>query len=456
MRGIDRKQKIFAAREIVNQRDYLRPQRWSWHFLTRTFDRRPAATRRIPDSMLRRGLRMFTLDGIFSSASDNLYTSFVVLMALGYGATSSHVGVMTAITNLTGMLALVPGAMIVGRIADRKRIVVSTGGGIGRLLLLGLILLPLFTVSRTTGIVVIVTISALRAFMGNFANPAWTSLVADLVPRRLRGLYFSRRSIAIAPAALIAAPVGGYLIRHLSGADGSGFLGYQVVFSLALVLGMIGTLSFARIPEPGGADSRAPRVRIRDFSSLLRTTPGYAGFLVSTFVWHFSVQTGGPFFDVYLVKGLGGTSTIVGLNLAVSTLASIGGLLVFGPLSSKRGNIRVQRLTGFLIPVLPALWLAISRPLQVLPISFAGGFLWAGFNLAHFNLLLEISPPSQRAAAAALFQITVFAAAVLGPLFGGMLIDAIGFRFVFIASAVGRLAGIVVFAALIRPRDTRT
>jgi len=289
--------------------------------------------------------------------------------------------------------------------------------------------------------------------MGNFSNPAWTSLVADLVPRRLRGSYFSRRNIAIAVAALIAAPVGGYLIRHLAGADGSGFAGYQVVFGLALALGVIGTVSFARIPEPGGEDARAPRVRIRDFFSLLRTAPGYTGFLVSAFVWHLSVQTGGPFFDVYLVKGLGGTSTIVGLNLAVSTLASIAGQLVFGPLSNKRGNIRVQRLTGFLIPVLPALWLVISRPLQGLPISFAGGFLWGGFNLVHFNLLLEISPPSQRAVAAAMFQVTVFAAAVLGPLIGGALIEAFGFGAMFVASAAGRLAGIIIFAALIRPRD---
>ena len=387
MSNDDRKQKSYVGREIVNQRDYLRPQRWSWHFLTRPLDRRPAAERGISDSSLRRGLRMFTLDGIFSSASDNLYASFVVLMALSYGATSALVGIMTSITNLTGMLALVPGAMLIGRIADRKRIVVTTGGGIGRLLLLGLIFLPLFSISRPAGIAVIVAISASRAFMGNFSNPAWTSLVADLVPRRLRGRYFSLRNIAIAPAVFVAAPVGGYLIRRLSGADGSSFFGYQVVFSLALILGIVGTVCFARIPEPGGKDAHAPKVRIRDFYSLLRTAPGYAAFLVSAFVWHLSVQTGGPFFDVYLVRELGGTSTVVGLNLAVSTLASVAGQLIFGPLSSKRGNIRVQRLTGFIIPVMPALWLAISHPLHILPISFVSGFFWAGFNLAHFNLL---------------------------------------------------------------------
>ncbi len=437
-----------------DRNDNLRPQRRSRHFLTRIFFRRPAVLRGGRESALRRGLRMFTLDGIFSSASDNLYASFIVLMALGYGATSALVGIMTSTTNLLGMLALVPGAMLIGRIADRKRIVVYVGAGIGRLLLLGLIFLPLFSVSRTVGIAVIIAVSALRAFTGNFSNPAWTSLVADLVPSRLRGRYFSLRNIAIALAALIVAPVGGYLIRHLSGADGSSFFGYQVVFSLALILGVIGTVTFALIPEPGGAGARAPMVRIRDFYSLLRTVPGYTGFLVSAFVWHLSVHTGGPFFDVYIVRELGGTSTIVGLNLAVSTLGSVGGLLVFGPLSNKRGNIRVQRLTGFIIPVLPALWLAIDQPVQVLPIGFVGGFFWAGFNLAHFNLLLEISPPSQRATAAALFQIMVFASAVLGPFLGGALIDAIGFRIIFIASAVGRLAGNTMFAALIKPRDT--
>ena len=87
----------------------------------------------------------------------------------------------------------------------------------------------------------------------------------------------------------------------------------------------------------------------------------------------------------------------------------------------------------------------MSSPEQVILVNVLAGFLWAGFNLSNFNLLLELSPSGERAQAVALYQMIVFAAAVAGPLLGGYLIDAIGYRFVFGFSSVGRLAGIVLF-----------
>ena len=44
--------------------------------------------------------------------------------------------------------------------------------------------------------------------MGNFANPAWTALVAEIVPEFVRGRYFSLRNLTMGMATLVFATAG--------------------------------------------------------------------------------------------------------------------------------------------------------------------------------------------------------------------------------------------------------
>ena len=71
--------------------------------------------------------------------------------------------------------------------------------------------------------------------------------------------------------------------------------------------------------------------------------------------------------------------------------------------------------------------------------------MWAGFNLANFNLLLQVTPNTGRARAVALYQTGVFASAFLGPLVGGYLADNFSFHLIFILSGVGRFLALAFF-----------
>ena len=73
--------------------------------------------------------------------------------------------------------------------------------------------------------------------MSNFGNPAWTVLVGDLVPPRLRAQYFGNRNLMIMLAALLVAPLAGWLIKAGNGWLGQPYLGYQAVLALAFVDG---------------------------------------------------------------------------------------------------------------------------------------------------------------------------------------------------------------------------
>lgn len=441
----------YTLRRQTSPADYLRPQRWNWDLLLRPLDERLSkrAEQELPKSIVV-GLRFFWLDGLFATISDNFYVTFLPLFALTFNASNGTIGLLTAITNLFGTIALFPGAKMVEIVGRRKPVVVWAGGIFGRLSLIFLVILPFVTESYLVAIGVIIGVSAIRAFMGNFANPGWTSLTADLVPPSMRGRYFASRNRVMGIAALVVAPIAGWLIRRGDGLFSLPHFGYQIIFFLALLFGMVSTFFFANIPEPEHSGGKILRHQRGDLRKALRRAPTFIWFVASAFIWNLAIQVAAPFFNVYLITGLHGTTSLVGLSAGITSLFALFGQSLFGRLIDRKGNFWVQRLTGLLIPVLPALWILVATPWQAVLISVVGGFVWAGFNLSNFNLLLDLTPTEQRARAVALYQTVVFAAAVIGPLAGGYLTDLAGFKLIFAVSFVGRLVGMLIFLVRVR------
>lgn len=441
-------------RRVSARVDHLRPQRWNWYSLVRPLDHRLA---RQADDVLAAGslrsLRYFWLDGLFAAISENFYLGYIALFALAYGASNSQVGLLAAVTNLMGMLALFPGARLVDRADQRKRVVIWSGGIFSRMALLGLALIPVLIGRPAVAITAIIVVDGLRSFMANLANPGWTALVADLVPETMRGRFFASRNTAMGLAALVVAPLAGQIILTTNARLDSLFAGYQGIFVLAFLFGMVSTIAFQQIQEPGSTESAFRPHRRGDLRRALRRSPGFLGLVISALVWNMALQVAAPFFNVYLVSEFQATPLTIGILAGIATLTALIGQRVFGQLLDRKGAIWVQTVTGLIIPLAPLAWAFITAPWQVGIINVFSGFLWAGYNLSSFNLLLELTPDAQRPRAVALFQTAVFGSAVIGPILGGFLADAVGFKYIFVLSATGRILGMALFILLtIRPR----
>lgn len=391
-----------------------------------------------------KNLRFFWLDGLFAAISDSFYINYVVLFALAYGATNGQVGGLTAVTNLLGALALFPGAKLIEMVGKRKPVVVWSGGIVARFMLVLLALFPLFVTKPLVAIGLIVVLSGIRSFAANLSNPGWTSMVADIVPDLIRGRYFGSRNMAMGIAALIIIPLAGRIIK-MGNAQWGNVAGYQFVLLLAFAVGMVSTALFQQIKEPEASESIMHKHQRGDLRKAIRQSPGYLGLVISAFVWNLSLQVAAPFFNVYLVQAFGASTATIGMLIAVSSFSALFGQRVFGKLLDVRGSIWVQMVCGLTIPVLPFAWMFITAPYQVGFINALGGFVWAGYNLATFNLLLILTPDEQRPRAVALYQTAVFFSAVVGPLLGGYLADAVSFKLLFGLSSIGRLLGMLIF-----------
>ncbi|MGA2764174.1 MAG: MFS transporter [Spirochaetia bacterium] len=392
------------------------------------------------------------MDGVCSQAQDSSSADYIPLFALAAGASAGSIGILAAAGNLVSIAGFLGGAGIAYRLRQRKPFILATGGGASRLLFLLLAASPLIAGHGLMLVTLIIAINALRLMLGNLANPPWTAMAADLVPPEARGRYFASRNVAMGIAALVMSPLAGWIVRTVNTRTSHDLLGYQATLLLAFLCGVLSTVSFSRVPEPPAGIPIRLRKRTRNVLDLLRGNPAFTWLAASSFVWGFSLNVASPFFNVFLVTGLHGTSANVGIATGVTALTGLAGQALFGNLSDRRGNRAVLVLTGILIPILPLLWVLARVPYHVYLINTASGVLWAGYNLASFNMLLELSPPEEREAGVALYQSAVAASAVLGPLVGGLLIASAGYHAAFILSGVGRFAGSLLFIIMVRPR----
>ncbi len=123
-------------------------------------------------------------------------------------------GVLWAL--LFGQLLQLPAAWLMAHF-DRRRVAIA-GNSIARQVLLLLAVLPFLHISEASkrvGLVAIISISSLAAVAG---GNAWMSWMGDLVPARIRGRYFGRRTALCAIGGAASSLAAGSGLRRRVGA----------------------------------------------------------------------------------------------------------------------------------------------------------------------------------------------------------------------------------------------
>jgi len=245
-------------------------------------------------------------------------------------------------------------------------------------------------------------------------------------------------------------PLAGRLIDTIGSPQG-----YQWSVGLSALFGFAALAFYAQIPEPPAARSaQAQGTR----TAFWRALTGNKVFLFYTLImtlWNLSIQLGGPFFRVYQVKELGSSTSMVGVMSMVMSLTRVIGQRFWGPIVDRRGSRWVMTVCAMGIPVVPWIWALTTQPWHVVFMSLPGGFIWAGFELASFNVLLELPEQQHRTQAIASYTTVINVASIVGPLIGGWVIDRLGYRWDFVLSGCGRLLAGLLFAWLLRPFSRR-
>ena len=310
-----------------------------------------------------------------------------------------------------------------------------------------LVFIPFFLTGQAA-IYAVITIWALRSGLGNLAHPAWVSLTGDIIPAESRGRYFSRRAMAMAAASMVFVPLAGQLIQW-GGSPG----GYQWAFGISSFFGFLALHYYRQIPEPE-AKAAARTQRRGQWLSMAKALIGSRTFLLFVLiqmVWHLGVQVGGPYFTVYQVKELNTTPAMIGLIETAGAIAAMAGQWFWGRVIDRRGSRWALTVCACAIPALPFIWFVMTKAWHAFFMRVPSGFLWAGFELADFNLLLELPGQDKRTQATAFFTTLVGISSIVGPLIGSVIVDRLGYFWDFGISGVTRLVAAILFLLLLRP-----
>lgn len=389
-------------------------------------------------------MKLNTVEGAFAVAAENLAAPYLALFALALGATPSQIGMLTAFPNFLGNILQIPAGILGERMKD-KRILPIVGGYFARSTWLALAIFPfLFPAERR--VLIVIVLASFRIIMANLGVPAWTALQADLIPGSIRGQYYANRNVVLNICALVATYAANFLLRLDFPKN------YCFIFSIATALGIAATYIFSRIPFVQGERKVASNEagtysqRIRAFIKDVGEHKDFTAYAASSLVWNFGVYLASSLFPVYFVDTMGGQAgswaIFTGANLATQILVQ----RYWGRLADVSGQKNVMTLSGIGAVILPLLWWAAPNVWFPIIIYIVNGLAWGGYNLAAFNLLLEITPDDNRSLYVGVYNTLMGLATAAGPLTGGFAAEIIGLRPIFLASFALRAIALFIFA----------
>lgn len=393
-----------------------------------------------------KSLKYSVLDGSAYAAMAGLTQNYISPFALALKATTSQIGLLVSIPNLLMALSQLLAPRLTEKAGSRKAVILPVVF-VHAIMWLPIMLLPwIIPGQQVLWLILFVTISTVA---GAMANPAWGSMMADLVPERIRGRYFAGRGRIASLITLVCSFLAGALLQFLRG---NVFLGFAILFGAAFIFRMTSLGFLAKQYEVPMVRVRGPQVRFRDLLKELGTS-NLGRFALFVALITFATNLAGPFFSVYMLRDL----HLSYLNyMIVSSTGSVTALVFlsyWGRRADRAGNIRIMQITSVLIPFIPMLWLLSRQVYALVCFEVFSNFAWAGFNLASVNFMYDASPPESRTQRLALFNAMNGLAVFIGSLCGGFMATRLPAVFGFSLLTLFAISGIlrlVVVATFLR------
>lgn len=266
---------------------------------------------------------------------------------------------------------------------------------------------------------------------GSMGGLLWTSWMADVIPRKVRGRYFAVRNRIGQGMGLLTTLGVGYVLdlgeRAAGGGDSQGIMLRltSALLAAAAVLGVMDVLQFVRVRDDYPRAAPAARNGLSSFLEPLRDS-NFRWYLAFNFTFHLAIGFVGQYVWLYAFDVVGMSNKQANLLIvAVPLLLMMGSYPMWGRLMDRLGRKPVLIGAGILVACGSVGWILVGpdaahdidwsqlgsvegawRVLGQLAglewswWSRVGYFLvllttfaWPGVEVANFNIILDMASP---------------------------------------------------------------
>lgn len=391
---------------------------------------------------LRRAIRRSYIAAALWACGNTLSSGLLlVFLAQELGGGGKQIAYLQVAPALFGLLRLFS-PLLIGRFGGTKRTCVGLSIAAYALLFAVPTIVELGREGgrRAEALSTLIALFCVHQLLEQIATIAlWTWLI-DLVPRRLRGRYFSRRNMLQLPIVIATLLASGWYIDRAVAAEraslaaGLGVVSYAPAHYATLIAGgavllMASLAPLATMPAAEPIDRGAPQVSRFRFRTLIASLFEPAARRLLLYGCWFSLFNG--LFqiaqNIYPKGVLKLSLRDVNAMQTVMRLGQIGVSAWAGPTSDRCGNRPVVVLCQLLVGAAPLFYFLASpnSPYWL----YGAWILWsayAGINICVPNLVFRLAPPAERSAHYATYQAVTSLFLVAGTLIGGYAFDGLG------------------------------
>jgi MFS family permease len=380
-------------------------------------------------------IHSFLWHAIFLALASNFMDVDTIIpsMLIKAGGTAFHLGLLTAIMlGGTKIFQLVFASALSAKVSKKPFLLVGINLRVVSLIALAALILYSSALPGNVFIIIIFILITIFSLGGSYSGISYNDIFGKSILKSSRKRFFSIRQTINSIGIFLSALIVRELIKRIGYPEN-----YALLFFIAALLLLIASLGFWNIKEfPSIVEKK------RNFWSYIKQIPSEIKKSSNLKNYLLMINTLGlgisilPFLILFAKDNFGLTFNLIGNLLLYRTIGMVVASLIFYKISNKFNYRKLMMYNLFLGASLPLFALLLKNEPVLFQFLFVlSGMFVAMYRIGDAGVLVEISTNENRVlytgiSGAGTILTTIF------PLIAGFLIQAIGFKWVFIAISV--------------------
>lgn len=287
-----------------------------------------------------------------------------------------------------------------------------------------LILVPKLVEERELRLTIIMIIYTISFMIAGFVTPGLSQWYLSVAPDQKRGRFLAIKDIASMFCVSVVSIGIGYMMDFYHAID-KAYLGFGIMFGIALVISVVDFILISQIEEPLLKREPIKHSLFRLIGMPVRNQ-NYRKIIIFLSIWSFAVQFSVSFIPVYMISILQLSYSYISLVSVCGNIIGMFSIYLWGRLADRTSWFHLLKISGGIIILCYLGWVMVTPSNALVLVFFLQVALTCcngAFVMATTNLQYNLSPESGKTA---YLGITSAIACVIS--FGGALMGSIVYK----------------------------